>query len=262
MNITDYPIDSEHYRSTTTQDERIRFLILHYTAENFSQSMANLAGDTATVSVHYVIPDPDEVTYLQAGFSGNRIFALVDEGRRAWHAGVSQWQGRTNLNDTSIGIEIVNQASGNTDGAMTFPPFSEQQVQMTIALCKDILSRHPTITARQVLAHADIAWARRRDPGPAFPWQRLYEAGIGAWPDAADVTAFTQRFEREGLPSGDDMKTSFSRYGYSVPNGLSSSDYTMLVVCFQMHFRPARYDGRVDIETAAILYALLKKYVG
>ena len=145
---------------------------------------------------------------------------------------------------------------------MTFTPFSEQQIQMTIALCKDVLSRHPTITARQVLAHADIAWARRRDPGPAFPWQRLYEAGIGTWPDAADVTAFTQRFEREGLPSDDDMKTSFSRYGYSVPNGLSSSDYTMLVVCFQMHFRPARYDGRVDIETAAILYALLMKYVG
>ena len=101
-----YKIDYNSYRSVASFGHRVRFLVLHYTAQNFADSVKSLTGKS--VSAHYLVPDPSEATYQAAGFSGVRIFNLVDENERAWHAGTSQWGTRSNINDTSIGIEIVN----------------------------------------------------------------------------------------------------------------------------------------------------------
>ena len=148
-------------------NNRIRFLILHYTAANFSSSIGALTGPN--VSAHYLIPDISDPTYIKAGFTDQQIFSLVDENHRAWHAGVSQWAERSNLNDTAIGIEVVNQATDD-QGKFTFPPYHPQQIAAIEQLAKDILKRYPDITPRNVLGHSDISIGRKSDPGAAFPW--------------------------------------------------------------------------------------------
>lgn len=157
-----YKIDYNSYRSVASFGHRVRFLVLHYTAQNFADSVKSLTGKS--VSAHYLVPDPTEATYQAAGFSGVRIFNLVDENERAWHAGSSQWGTRSNINDTSIGIEIVNLASGD-GGNITFPPFNPQQIEAVTQLAQNILQRYPDISPVNVVAHSDIAPGRKSDPG-------------------------------------------------------------------------------------------------
>ncbi|XAO71961.1 MAG: N-acetylmuramoyl-L-alanine amidase [Acetobacteraceae bacterium] len=107
------------YRYVSGFNNRQRFLVLHYTAGNFASSIAALTGPL--VSVHYIVPDETDPSYRAAGYTDTKIFNLVDEKDRAWHAGISYWRGRNNLNDSSIGIEIVNLASDD-HGVFTFPP--------------------------------------------------------------------------------------------------------------------------------------------
>ncbi len=156
-----YKIDYNSYRSVASFGHRVRFLVLHYTAQNFADSVKSLTGKS--VSAHYLVPDPTEATYQAAGFSGVRIFNLVDENERAWHAGTSQWGTRSNINDTSIGIEIVNLASGD-GGNITFPPFNPQQIEAVTQLAQNILQRYPDISPVNVVAHSDIAPGRKSDP--------------------------------------------------------------------------------------------------
>ncbi|WP_321150908.1 N-acetylmuramoyl-L-alanine amidase [Aeromonas jandaei] len=106
-----YQIDHRTYRSVKGYNRRVRFLVIHYTAIDFKASVTALTGTSA--SAHYLVPDPSDKAYLEAGYKEMRIFNLVDEIERAWHAGVSSWGGRNNLNDTSIGIEMVNLAKDN-----------------------------------------------------------------------------------------------------------------------------------------------------
>jgi N-acetylmuramoyl-L-alanine amidase len=148
------PIDYNSYRSTQGFNSRVRSLVFHYTASNFAESVKSLTGPS--VSAHYLVPDPDDATYKAAGFEGMRVFNLGDEKDRAWHAGVSGWRGRTNLNDSSLGIEIVNDAS-DRDGQFTFPPFHPQQTKAAKDLALNILQRYPDITPTNVGGHADIA---------------------------------------------------------------------------------------------------------
>src|ERR1700733_3951314 len=139
-----YSIDSRSYRTNPNGfNSRIRHLILHYTALDFEASIKTLANGSS-VSAHYLVPDPTDGTYISAGFKDMRIFNLVDENNRAWHAGVSFWASRVNLNDSSIGIEIVNLAS-ETGGKFTFPPFNPTQIDAVISLCSNILQRSPDI---------------------------------------------------------------------------------------------------------------------
>ena len=169
-----------------------RHLVLHFTAEPFDRSLALLTrADTGAVSAHYLVPDLNDPTF--SGTSG-RPLRLVAEDRRARHAGRSFWAGETALNNSSIGIEIVNQSTcdhrltvplpGPEAIAATTPPSSEAQLVEVIALTQEILARHPDIPLERVLGHADIAPTRKVDPGPFFPWRRLHEAGVGPWYEA------------------------------------------------------------------------------
>ena len=147
------------------EGQEIDMLVLHYTGMKTAQeALDRLCDPAAKVSAHYVV-DED-----------GTVYRLVAEENRAWHAGVSSWRGASNVNQRSIGIEIVN--PGHEFGYRAFP---KAQMETVAALCKGILSRH-AIAARNVVAHSDIAPVRKEDPGELFDWKGLAELGIGLWP--------------------------------------------------------------------------------
>lgn len=252
-----YTIDYNSFRSTKSFNRRPRFLVYHYTAQDFKHSVELLTGKA--VSAHYLIPDITDKTYTDAGFSCMRIFNLVDENERAWHAGISYWAGRNNLNDTSIGIEIVNCASDN-NGVFNFPAYKPEQIAALTALSLNILQRYPDISPVHVLGHADIAAGRKSDPGAVFPWKSLYNAGIGAWYDENQKAGYIAQFTANGLPSQKAILDKLARYGYDIHLASTTSGFVQLIRAFQLHFRPDNYTGQLDIETVAILYALVDKY--
>ncbi len=249
-----YKIDYNSYRSVKGYNHRVRFLVMHYTAGNFKSSVTELTG--SAVSVHYLVPDPTEQTYLDAGFKDMRIFNMVDENERAWHAGVSQWAGRSNLNDTSIGIEIVNQAT-ESDGKFNFPPYNDIQIEAVQQLALNIIQRYPDIKPVNVVGHSDITPGRKSDPGPQFPWKKLYEAGVGAWYDEETKKGFE---EDKSQPTNADFITKLKKYGYNTAGSDTDAGFKNLVRAFQLHFRAENYDGILDKETDAILSALIAKY--
>jgi N-acetyl-anhydromuramyl-L-alanine amidase AmpD len=250
------PIIDDTYRAEAF-NSRVRFLVLHYTATNFSRSVELLTGPN--VSAHYLIPDITDPSYLKAGYNEQKIFNLVYENDRAWHAGVSQWGSRSSLNDTSIGMEIVNLATDNK-GEFFFPSYHPEQIAAIEALALDILARYPEITPTNVVGHADISIGRKSDPGPMFPWHALYLKGVGAWFDEKTRNKYQKQYEASGIPAQCELLRLFKRYGYDTSNASNKAGFKSLVRAFQLHFRQDNYDGEIDAQTAANLAALVHKY--
>ena len=250
------------------QGSRIRHLVLHFTAEPFDRSLALLTrADTGAVSAHYLVPDLNDPTF--SGTSG-RPLRLVAEDRRAWHAGRSFWAGETALNNSSIGIEIVNQST--CDHRLTVPlpgpeadrchylPFPEAQLVEVIALTQEILARHPDIPPERVLGHADIAPTRKVDPGPFFPWRRLHEAGVGPWYEAKTFEAWRGWLQDTPLPLAT-RQAALAAWGFDLtPTGRLDVETRYALRAFQLHFRPEPLTYAFDEDTTAILFALLARY--
>jgi len=255
-NLTDrgfYQVDTSHY--SVAQNERVRFLVLHYTALDDAKSLNVLANGEA-VSVHYLV---NTIPPIEG--SKPVVLGLVPEGKRAWHAGVSDWSGRTNINDTSIGIEIVNPGyTEEVDGSRRFYPFPDAQIDLVTRLAKDIVGRYQ-IEPFNVLAHSDISPLRKSDPGPLFPWHALYKEGIGAWPDEATVTKYLNGRAMNAPASVHVIQTALNTYGYQIPQtGILDNETKSVISKFQMHFRASDFRGEPDIETEAIARALVEKY--
>ncbi|HEN3656048.1 TPA: N-acetylmuramoyl-L-alanine amidase [Yersinia enterocolitica] len=251
-------IDRGEYKVDTStpsiaQNERVRFLVLHYTATDDAESLRLLTqGD---VSAHYLVKTHPEI------LDGKPVvLQLVPESQRAWHAGVSYWQGRNSLNDTSIGIEIVNKGFTERMLRREWYPYNESQIELIERLTKDILERY-NIDPANVVAHSDIAPLRKSDPGPLFPWKRLAEQGIGAWPDDATVTKYIDGRNKNDLASVAIIQQALAHYGYQIPQSGELDDETSQVIkAFQMHFRAQDFSGVPDVETEAIALALVEKY--
>jgi len=202
----------------------IEMLVVHYTGmKTCAEALARLCDTQAAVSAHYVIEED------------GTVHRLVDEDKRAWHAGVAWWRGAMDVNARSVGIELVN--PGHEFG---YQPFPDAQMVALTNLAKSILTRHP-IPARNVVGHSDIAPRRKQDPGELFDWRRLAANGVGMWIDqASKVTA-----------SDDHTRAMLGAFGYEV------ADLTATITAFQRHYRPARVDGVADGETVGVLKALL-----
>lgn len=233
-------IDTSHH--SRGHDSRAQFIVLHYTSSDLQRSLEILKGDG--VSSHYLI-----------GESPATIYRLVDEDRRAWHAGESQWNGRTWLNSSSIGIELVNRGYIEDERGRLWYRYSEQQIDALIVLLKDIMQRHG-LKPGAIIGHSDIAPQRKVDPGPLFPWKRLADAGLVPWPDAAVVERQRHLFA-EQLPDVAWFQAQLVSQGYKVPeHGHLDLETRNVIAAFQMKYRPTRFDGEPDAETAAILAAL------
>jgi N-acetylmuramoyl-L-alanine amidase len=232
------PAIDTSYRSIS-QDSRVQFLVLHYTWGDYEDALGILT--KGPVSSHYLVRDNPPT-----------IYGLVDESRRAYHAGASSWQGNTNLNASSIGIEIVNRG----DALGGWQDYPQAQIDVVIDLVKDIVRRH-NIRPDRIVGHSDIAPQRKTDPGPKFPWRRLADAGLIRWPDAAEVARRRPRFEQE-LPDVEWFQGMLAKHGFAVPrNGELDEATQRVVIAFQMKYRPARFDGIPDAETAALLDVLV-----
>jgi N-acetylmuramoyl-L-alanine amidase len=217
-------------------------LILHYTDMATSEAAIDwLCNPEAQVSSHYVVAEDGTITQL------------VDEADRAWHAGVSTWQGEGDVNSRSIGIEIANK--GHDHG---YPDFPEVQIDAVIRLCRDITARHG-IRPERVLAHSDVAPGCNRDPCENFPWDVLAAAGVG------------HHVAPEPIGGGGVLKpgdTGFSvgafqallfLYGYGLDvTGDYDAATVDVVTAFQRHFRPALVDGLADASTVATLHKLAR----
>ena len=216
-------------------------LVLHYTGMRGGEAaLDRLRDPAAQVSAHYMVEED------------GRIFRLVPEERRAWHAGKSSWRGETDVNSASVGVEIVN--PGHEFG---YRPFPEPQIASVLALVGDIRSRW-TIEDVNVVGHSDIAPDRKEDPGELFPWKRLAEAGHGLWVEAAAAPG-APLAEGEESTAVFALQAGFTRLGYdSAPTGKFDSHTAAVVRAFQRHWRQSRVDGIADGETRARLIALLR----
>jgi len=233
-------LDTSH--PSANYDNRIQFVVVHYTSTTLEHSLALLTH--GEVSAHYLIGDTPPTVYK-----------LVDESARAWHAGESEWDGRTWLNSASIGIEIVNPGYRDTPTGRLWYPYTEGQIQALIVLLKDIVKRNH-IDPRHIIGHSDIAPARKLDPGPLFPWKRLAQEGLGVWPDERQV-AQQQALMANALPDVIWFQQQLARLGYSTPQTGELDVATRgVLAAFQMHYRPARFDGQPDVQSAAILKVL------
>ena len=173
--------------SPNFDDRRPQFVVIHHTSnDTVAQALAVLRDPAREVSAHYLV-----------GRDG-RVYQLVDESKRAWHAGVSRWGGDADVNSSSIGIELDN------DG---MEPFPEAQITALLALLADIQARYK-IPRANFLAHGDVAPARKVDPSVYFPWKTLAEHGFGLWCDDPP----------EPAPEGFDPTLALQALGYDVSN--------------------------------------------
>ena len=217
--LVEYPSPNHDAR-----DAAVDMLVLHYTGmKTADEALARLCDPAAKVSAHYTI-----------GRDG-RVYRHVAEDARAWHAGVSYWGGARNINARSIGIELVN--PGHEFG---YIPFTDEQIAALIDIAQEIMARHAIAPAR-VLAHSDVAPARKEDPGELFPWQALAEYRIGLWPGAGEGTA---------------PESALARFGYGLPPDVECKS-TDVVKAFQRHFRPEKIDGVWDHACGTRLASLL-----
>ena len=224
-------------------------VVLHYTGMRTGKAaLERMCDPAAQVSAHYCIDEDGSV------------YRLVPEERRAWHAGVSFWKGETGLNDTSIGIEIVN--PGHEFGYRDFPA---PQIDAVIGVLDAIRGRWD-IPDHRILGHSDIAPERKEDPGERFPWKTLAEHGHGLW-----VTPDMPPEGTMGPPLGPEdtglgvfsLQAALGKLGYNIlAGGPYDAETATIVTAFQRHWLPEQIgtelEGLADARLRVTLMALLR----
>jgi len=234
----------------------IDLVVLHYTGMQDAETALNRLTDPAPVAGKYPGPwQPFDVvedaplSKVSAHYvvdEAGKVYSLVPEEHRAWHAGASSWEGEGDVNSRSIGIEIVN---GGHDFGL--PDFPDAQIDAVITLLREIFGRWPQLTPARVVAHSDIAPERKMDPGEKFPWKRLADAGVSIWPKPITFTTSPGE-DRVGR-----VQQELVAVGYSIEmTGMMDAATRAALHAFQRRFRPANVDGMIDEETQALLASL------
>lgn len=223
------------------QGQQPIIMLIHYTGmASSAAALRRLCDPAAKVSSHYLIDE------------NGRIIQLVDEERRAWHAGLANWRGMTDINSASIGVEIQN-IGHNGD----YPPFAGAQMKAVCALSRDVVQRHG-IHKQDVLAHSDVAPSRKADPGEKFDWEWLHQQGVGHWVEP------TKNAGGPSLKLGDsgvtvrELQKALLSYGYGIKvTGRFDTATQQVVTAFQRHFRQSCVDGIADPATVETLFRLV-----
>ena len=218
-------------------------IVLHYTGMPDPEgAIARLCTAGTDVSAHYIVLEDGRIMQSRAG-------SRCAPGTPARHSGPA----KSDINSCSIGIEIINR--GHDWG---YPEFPLRQIAAVIALCRGIMLRRK-VPSHRVLAHSDVAPARKKDPGEKFPWHSLANSGVGHWVQPAPIVRGETL--KLGTISDDvyNMQRALAKYGYGIPtNGKYDGPTMEVVTAFQRHFRPARVDGIADHSTMITLQSLLE----
>ena len=214
------------YQSSNYSDRKknavIDTIVIHHTATNDAETALKLLTQKEyQVSSHYLI-DKDGV-----------IYHLVDESKKAWHAGISNWRGRENINDYSIGIELVNNG---------FQAFPDKQMKALIELCKEIMERH-NISERNVVGHFDIAPNRKIDPNEFFNWKKLFENGIGIYSDVTVSSNDVLAYIGDQSQFISDLRNDLRDFGYKISTSdIYDSELNAVIVAFKRHYSIETYN--------------------
>jgi len=225
----------KNYEDRMSGHETPSILLMHYTGmETEDSARARLTDIDSKVSAHYLI-DEDGVAE-----------SLVPEDKRAWHAGLSFWQGETDINSASIGIEIVN--PGHEFG---YRPFPDAQMQTVLKLSQEIVRKY---NIQHVLGHSDVAPERKTDPGELFDWQWLAQNGVGLWPNPTQE----ELLAAEEISKNDfEVEKLFVKYGYN-----PMTAFVDVVTAFHRHYYPEIFEsgdtGKPDVQTVARLLSLIR----
>ncbi|MEC8246498.1 MAG: N-acetylmuramoyl-L-alanine amidase [Pseudomonadota bacterium] len=235
------PSPNFNARATGTD---ISMLILHYTNMTDAEAaLARLVDPASQVSAHYLIARDGEV------------FALVDEADRAWHAGVSAWQGIRDINSASVGIELDHPGHDVGGQMIAYPP---AQMAALVDLSKAIITRH-NITPDKVLGHSDVAPGRKIDPGEALDWAALAREGVGLWPEAVEPEEVATLKLGDATPAVAALQQALRAYGYDIAHdGVFGPQMSAVISAFQRHFRPSCVDGQADGETQTLVYTVCR----
>jgi len=234
--ITQHPSPNHDARARP-----LSHIILHYTdMADAEAALTRLCDADAKVSAHYFI------------HRGGEIMQLVDDERRAWHAGVSYWRGETDMNSASLGIELDHNGHDENGRMAAFPA---AQMQALVWLLEALTARHD-IAPQNILGHSDIAPGRKIDPGEAFDWAALHKAGFGLWLDdvkTEDVAPLAEGSEDKAVAP---LQKALAAFGYQIEaDGFYGPQTAAVISAFQRHFRAHLIDGIADAETQTLAYA-------
>lgn len=226
--------------SSPNFDERdpsvpLQFIVLHYTnMRSGAEALKRLCDPRAKVSAHYVIEED------------GRVFKLLEESKRGWHAGKSFWRGITDINSASFGIELVN--PGHQNGYRAFPA---AQMAACAEVMRDLINRYNLSATRAPLGHSDVAPGRKEDPGELFPWQALAAEGLGMWPEVEE--------DDHGHAEDKEVQELLRAIGYDCPDhGAYDRATRDALLAFQRHYHPENLTGTPEVETVARLRAMAR----
>ena len=236
MKINFNPSPNYSRKKRTKKD--IKFLIIHYTGmQSEIESIKRLKNMKSKVSCHYFINKRGRVTQM------------VKDNKVAWHAGKSKWQRFKNLNENSIGIELVNK--GHEFG---YENFSKMQIKNLINLCKNLKKKY-IIKTENILGHSDIAPLRKLDPGEKFPWKKLSKYHLGYWPKNNKNFKLNSKKKIENLFFQNLYKIG---YRYFIIKKRAKTD-KLIISSFQSRYLPQNVTGKIDLKTLQISHFLAHK---
>ena len=226
---------SPNFTKKTRKNKDIKFVIIHYTGmQSEIESLKRLKSHTSKVSCHYLINRK------------GRVAQMIKDKDIAWHAGKSKWKKFTNLNSSSIGIELVNK--GHQFG---YQNFTEDQIKSLIILCKQLKKKYK-IKTENFLGHSDIAPLRKIDPGEKFPWKKLSKFKLGKWYQEEKISTMVDSKKIEKAFFKNIKKIG---YRYFVLKRRNVKD-KYIIKSFQQHFLPNKVTGRIDQKTFIISHFL------
>lgn len=221
-NVLQNGIVSEWVGTVNFNLRKPNFIILHHTAQDsVQQTIKTFTLKDTKVSAHYVIARDGKVVHM------------LNDYLRAWHAGNGSWGKNTDINSSSIGIELDNNGS---------EPFSDTQINTLLALLTK-LKKDYNIPSQNIIGHADIAPTRKKDPSALFPWKLLALNGFGVWPE--DTLACP--------PTDFNVEQGLQVIGYNTKN-LSAA-----IMAFKLHYIQTEVNDILDEKTISTIYSIYKK---
>uniref|UniRef100_A0AC34FM26 ShKT domain-containing protein n=1 Tax=Panagrolaimus sp. ES5 TaxID=591445 RepID=A0AC34FM26_9BILA len=267
--IDPFPASEQHRNHYDSRNGgKIKYLVMHYTAEIFTETVEIFTNGSTNnpVSSHYVISEK-----AKNNLTGGQVLQVVPDNLRSWHAGISNWGQDSNLNYISIGIEHVNLGFSGSGGETnrTYYSYDSAQIHNSGIISKSIVKKYG-ILPQNVLGHEDIAPPRKSDPGPLFPWKKLYhQHGVGAWLDDDEMTkeVITQKYApSRPFPESPNRETLLEilfSYGYS--NEGTTANNNFVILAFKKHFsanqQPHLCDNIIRKEDMFWAWALEAKYI-